>query len=359
MIIHKTIIKELLINMSVIIFSLSIILFMQKFVKLTKFFMGKGIDLIDIFKIFIYIQPSILLLSVPMAIVITIFLTYGRMAADNEIIVLKSTGMTFLGIAKAAFSVSVMSFIVLLFISLYLLPRSTQAFNHILHQTIVKKASMTLEAESFSDVFKGTVIFIKKMPSEKTFDGIFIYRDAEKADENPFVIVAEKGLMSSDPDKGMIKLSMQNGSIHSYKKESSSEISFSEYDFILNTGIEASKDAKPDEIRTSRLWEGRTSNISWAVELHTRLALPFACIIFGLLAPTLSYKTGKIGKLGGFSISLAIIIVYYLFFIMGEGLSKSGGVTPFLGIWIPNIFFSVITAVFVYIAYIDKPARKF
>lgn len=359
MIIHKSIIKELLKNMFVIIFCLSIILFMEKFVSLTKLFMGKGADLIDIFKIFLYIQPSMLLLSVPMAMLISIFLTYGRMAADNEIIVLKSTGMTFLGIAKAAFSVSVMSFIALLFISLYVLPRSTQAFNHLLHQTIVKKASMTLEAESFSDVFKGTVIFIKKMPLKNTFNGIFIYRDAEKADDNPLVIVAEKGLMSSDPDKGMIKLSMQNGSIHSYKKDSSSEINFSVYDFILNTGIETSKDTKPDEIRTSRLWEGRKSNISLAIELNRRLALPFACLIFGLLAPSLSYKTGKVGRLGGFSISLAIIILYYLFFMMGEGLSKSGGVTPFLGIWIPNIFFSAVAAVFVYIAYIDKPSGKF
>lgn len=357
MIIHKSIIKELFKNMSVIIFSLSIILFMEKFVRLTKLFMGKGADLLDIFKIFLYIQPSILLLSVPMAILITIFLTYGRMAADNEIIALKSMGMTFLELSRAAFTISTISFIVLLFVSLYLLPRSTQALNHTLHQTIVKKASMTLEAESFSDVFKGTVIFIKEIPSKNTFNGIFVYRDAEKAEDNPFAIVAEKGLMSSDPDAGLIKLRMKNGSIHSYKKKSSSEISFSEYDFILTTGIEASKDEKPDEISTSSLWEGRKTNLSWAIELNKRLALPFACLIFGLLASSLSYKTGKIGRLGGFSISLAIIILYYLFLIMGEGLAKSGGLTPILGGWIPNIFFSAISAVFVYIAHIDKPIR--
>ncbi len=345
--------------MSVIIFSLSIILFMEKFVSLTKLFMGKGADLIDIFRIFIFIQPSLLLLSVPMAILISIFLTYGRMATDNEIIVLKSMGMTFLGISRAAFTVSIISFLALLFISLFLLPRSTRAFNHILHQTIVKKASLTMEAESFSDVFKGTVIFINKMPTQNTFNGIFVYRESEKAEDNPFVIVAEKGQMSSDPDEGLIKLSMKNGSIHSYKKDSSSEISFSEYDFILTTGIEASKDKKPDEIKTSKLWEGRKTNLSWAIELNRRLSLPFACLIFGLLAPSLSYKTGKIGRLGGFSISLAIIILYYLFLIMGKGLSKSGGLTPFMGSWIPNIFFSAIAAVFVYIAYIDKPLRKF
>jgi lipopolysaccharide export system permease protein len=345
--------------MLVVIFSLSIILFMEKFVKLTKLFMGRGAELADILKIFLFIQPSILLLSVPMSILISIFLTYGRMAADNEVVVLKSTGMTFLGISRSAFSVAALSFISLLFISLYLMPRSTQAFNRTLHQTIVKKASMTLEAGSFSDVFKGTVIYIRKMPSENTLKGIFVYKESEKTGENPFVIVAEKGYMSSDPDKGLIKLTMENGLIHSYDEKSSSEISFSEYDFILTTGVEASKDLKPEEIKTSMLWEGRKKNMRWAFELNRRLALPFACLIFGLLASALSYKTGKTGRLGGFSLSLTIIILYYLFLIMGEGLSKSGGISPFLGGWIPNIFFCIIAAVIAYLAHKDKPLKRF
>jgi len=38
---------------------------------------------------------------------------------------------------------------------------------------------------------------------------VFVYREGEKAGDNPFVIVAEKGLMSSDPDEGLIKLTMK------------------------------------------------------------------------------------------------------------------------------------------------------
>lgn len=345
--------------MAVIVFSLSIILFMEKFVSLTKIFMGKGADFKDIIEIFLYIQPSILILSVPMSILLSIFLTYGRMASDNEVVVLKSMGMTFLGISRAAWTLAVISFLFLLFISLYLSPRSTQAFNHVLHETIVKKASMTLEEESFSDVFKGTVIYVKKILSVNTFNGIFIYKDDEKAGDNPFVIVAEKGHMSSNPEAGTIKLRMENGMIHSYEGNSSSEITFSEYDFILTTGIKASKDAKPEEIKTAKLWTGRGSNAGWAIEFNRRLAMPVACLIFGLLAPALSFKSGKVGRLGGFSISLGIIILYYLFLIMGEELAKSGGLSPFFGVWIPNIFFSVLAIIIAYFAYLDKPLRKF
>ncbi|HDH05618.1 MAG TPA: YjgP/YjgQ family permease [Nitrospirae bacterium] len=358
MIIHRTILKELFKNLSVIVFSLSVILFMEKFVKLTRLFMGKGADLIDILKIFVYLQPSILLLSIPMAILIATFLTYGRMAADSELVVLKGSGMSFRGISKAAITLSVWCVIILVFISLYLLPRSMHSFKNTLYETIVKKASMTFEAGTFSDVFKDTMIFIKEMPSEDLFRGIFIYRDDDSSAGGPVVIVAEKGVISSNPEEGLIKLKMNNGLIHTYKEDSSSEIEFAEYDFVLTSGIETMEKAKPVEIKTLDLWKGRKKNVSWAIELNRRVALPFACLIFGILGPALSNKIGKIGRLGGFSLSLSILTFYYIFLIMAEGLAKSGKISPFLGGWFPNIVFSAVAAFFFYIAYKDKPIKR-
>lgn len=359
MIIHRTILKDLFKNIGVIIFSLSVILFMEKFVRLTRFFMGKGADFSDIIKIFIYLQPSILLLSIPMAILIAIFLTYGRMSTDNEIVVLKASGMSFWGTSKAAVLLSLFCFVALFFVSLYMLPRSMQSFKHTLHETIIKKASMTFEAGSFSDVFEDTVIFINDMPSEDVFRGIFIYRDMVKTVDAPVVILAEKGEISSNPTEGLIQLSMKNGLIHTFNEDTSSDITFSEYDFILTSGTEAMKKVKPEEIKTTDLWENRTTNTSWAFELNRRFALPFSCLIFGILGPALSNKVGKIGRLGGFSLSLSILMLYYVLIIVGEALTKSGRVSPFVGGWIANMVFGTVAFLFAYIAYKDKPIRKF
>ena len=358
MILHKTIFKEMSSSLLVIIFSMSVILFMEKFVRLTRFFMGKGADLSDIAKIFIYLQPSILLLAVPMAILVSIFLTYGRMSTDSEIIVLKASGMSFWGISKAAVTLSVLCFAVLAVVSLYLLPRSMYAFKHTLYETIVKKASMTFEAETFSDVFKDTVIYVKEIPSADIFRGIFVYKEGIKSMEEPLIIIAESGVISANPEEGLIKLSMNNGLVHTFNEKSSSEITFSRYDFILKSGMDTMDKIKPDEIKTSNLWRGRKDNAPWAIELHRRLALPFACLIFGLLGPALSSKIGKIGRLGGFSLSLAILILYYVILIFGEGLAKSGEIPPFWGAWAPNLIFAGITLFFVHIAYKDRPIRR-
>ncbi len=359
MILHKTIFKELSKNLGVVIFSMSVILFMEKFVRLTRLFMGKGADFSDLLKIFVYLQPSILLLSVPMAILVAIFLTYGRMSTDSEIIVLKGSGMSFWGISRAAVTLSILCFLVLLFVSLYLLPRSMYSFKQTLYETIVKKASMTFEAETFSDIFKGTVIYVKDTPSKDNFRGIFVYREGVGTVDRPIVIVAESGVIKTNPAEGLIKLSMNNGLVHTFNEKSSSEMSFSNYDFILTSGIETMEKIKPEEIKTIDLWNGRTGNKSWVIELHRRFALPFACLIFGLLGPALSSKVGKIGRLGGFSLSLTILILYYMLLVLGEGLAKSGEIPPFWGGWAPNLLFGGITVFFVHIAYKDKPIKRF
>ncbi len=320
--------------------------------------MGKGADLIDIVKLFFYIQPSILLLSIPMAILIAIFLTYGRMATDNEMIVMKASGMSFLGISRAAIILSTACFLLLLFISLYLLPRGTQSFKHTLHETIVKKASLTFEEGTFSDVFKDTVIYVKNMYSKDNFRGIFIYQEADSSMKDPVAIVAESGEISSNVEEGLVKISMNNGLIHTFTDKRSTEITFEKYDFLLTTGIKSITQAKPEEVMTSDLWKGYKERLDWAVELNRRLALPFACLIFGILGPAFSNRIGKIGRLGGFSLSLLIVIVYYMLLIMGEGLSKSGKISPFLGGWIPNILFGLFAGGVFYIAYKDRPIKK-
>jgi lipopolysaccharide export system permease protein len=358
MTIHKSIFKELIINLSVILFSLSIILFMEKFVRITRLFMGRGADISDIFKIFIYLQPSILLLALPMAMLISIFLVYGRMATDSETVVLKSCGMSFTGIAGPALVLSIVCFGILLSLSLYLMPRSMAEFRHTLHKTIVKKASMTFEAGTFSDVFKGTVIFVKDIPSKDDFRGVFIYREPEKPLDRPLVIVAEGGSVSSNPAEGLIRLSMRNGLIHTYNEETSSALMFDRYDFVLTSGIDDDRKIRAEEVKTLDLWRARNSRISWEVELYRRFALPFACLIFGMLGPSLTNRTGRIGRIGGFAVSMVILVLYYTLLVMGEGMAKSGKLPAMAGVWMPDIVFGALAVTMYILAMKDRPLRR-
>ncbi len=356
MIIHRSIFKELFMNFLVVIAFLSFVLFMEKFIRLTKLFIGKGAEFADILKIFLFLQPSILLLSIPMAILIAVFLTYGRMSADNETIILKGSGMSLWSVSRPAIALSVAGFLTLFSISVYILPKSIHAFKETVYETIVKKASVSIEEETFSTVFKDTVIFVKEMLPNDKLKGIFIYRVGDTSE--PVVIVAKEGAINSNPEKGIINLSMSNGEIHTFKGKSSSEAGFSEYDLVLTSDIEPQRDLKPNERGIIDLWKGRKRGVLWMVELNRRLAIPFACLIFGFLGPALSTTIGRTGRLGGFSFSLSILIVYYVLLILGEGLAKAQKIPPFWGGWAPNMLFGILAVLFFYTAYNDKPIFK-
>lgn len=355
MIIHRSILKELLINLLITVSFLSFVLFMEKLVRITRLVIGRGVELTDIIKVFAFLQPSILLFSIPMAILITTFLTYGRMASDNEIIALKSSGTSFWFISKPAIMLSAGGLITLLFITTYLLPKSVYSFKYTLYEVIAKKASIAIEEETFSSAFKGTIIFVKEMPSKNKFKGIFIYTDVGSSKKYPVAIVAEEGEILPYPEEGVIKLNMHNGFIHTFGSEGSSEITFKRYDLVLTSMIEIEKKKRLDEIGFLDLWKGRKGNVLWQIELNRRLSIPFACLIFSLLGSALSTKVGKIGRTGSFSLSLFLLVVYYFLLISGEGLAKTGRLSPFIGGWGPNILFALAGVLSFYMVYRDRP----
>jgi LPS export ABC transporter permease LptG len=76
----------------------------------------------------------------------------------------------------------------------------------------------------------------------------------------------------------------------------------------------------------------------YLVEAHKKFALPFACIIFAFLGISLGVSTKKGGRTSGFTLSIVIIVIYYILITAGENIAINEGIRPWLGMWGPNIF---------------------
>src|SRR5204863_8152521 len=78
------------------------------------------------------------------------------------------------------------------------------------------------------------------------------------------------------------------------------------------------------------------------VEIHKKFAIPFACIVFGILGLPLGITNRRGGKSSGFSLSIAIILIYYVMINNGEHLADTGKVGPALAMWTPNVILLVL-----------------
>src|SRR5258708_15081241 len=82
----------------------------------------------------------------------------------------------------------------------------------------------------------------------------------------------------------------------------------------------------------------------WAakVEMNKMFAIPFACIVFGILGLPLGITNRRGGKSSGFSLSIAIILIYYVMINNGEHLADTGKIGPAVAMWAPNLVLLLI-----------------
>ena len=77
------------------------------------------------------------------------------------------------------------------------------------------------------------------------------------------------------------------------------------------------------------------------VEVHKKLSIPFACVLFVMIGAPIGMLTRK-GNLGVAAIISAVILtIYFVALIQGEKLADRLVITPFMGMWGINIFLFV------------------
>jgi LPS export ABC transporter permease LptG len=100
-------------------------------------------------------------------------------------------------------------------------------------------------------------------------------------------------------------------------------------------------EARRKEVEFKLQMKGREWRSHW-VEIHKRFALPFVCFVFVLVGIPLGISTKKGGRTSGFTISLVIILLYYILITAGEKNAMEGHLSPFLGMWGPNFLFLLV-----------------
>ncbi|HSB08169.1 MAG TPA: LptF/LptG family permease [Blastocatellia bacterium] len=80
----------------------------------------------------------------------------------------------------------------------------------------------------------------------------------------------------------------------------------------------------------------------WRAEIHKRLALPAACLVFALLGVGFGISNVRTGRSFGLLLGLAITIAYYLLALWGQHAALAGTVPVWLGIWLANILLTAL-----------------
>jgi lipopolysaccharide export system permease protein len=81
---------------------------------------------------------------------------------------------------------------------------------------------------------------------------------------------------------------------------------------------------------------------AYKVEIHKKYSIPVACLVFVLIGAPLAVRSGRSGMTMAAGFSLACFFVYWLALTLGEKLADRDLLSPFLAMWLVNLFFGAL-----------------
>ena len=318
-----------------------------------------GLPLFLAIKVLFFSLPNFLVLSFPMAVLLSTLLAYGKLSANSELLALRSLGIKTSRIIAPAIAVSI------------LMTGLTFYFNDNLVPASNKLAESTLRAgigSSFSsEEGKGNIMFSRygsriesatnKPTKINTFLTHIFYASWFENNIMQGVTVLDFSRQdiqqilkakSAVFDKENSSWIFSDGSIVSVDQGGqTTNIQFKKYSYPFVEGpldlARVPKDATEMSLKQAleaeRIYK-ETGNLKEIrriqVRIQEKFTLPFACLVFGLIGSSLGSKSNlRSSKSQGFGLSVILILVYYVMSFVFSSFGVKGVLSPIIATWLP------------------------
>ena len=201
---------------------------------------GKGVDLITVSKLLLYVAATVVPLALPLAVLLSSIMTFGNLGETYELVAIKSAGISVLRFMRPLFIVSLFICYIAFLFNNNIMPLANLKMNTLKYDIIMSKPAFNIKEGVFYDKIEGYVIKIgKKEKDDSTIRNVVIYEQDYSGLQDD-IIVAEKGKMIVTPDHRALEFILQNGALYREKGDRAStntefvRMGFSEYKKVLD-----------------------------------------------------------------------------------------------------------------------------
>lgn len=334
----------------------TLMLLVARILRLVELVVTRGVPFLQIGKLFALILPTFLEMTVPMALLLGIFLGLGRLSGDHELLALKASGISPTQILLPIGTIALFISLITLLLTTLVRPAANLALKKELYNIAKNHVGTALREKVFNDDFPQVLIYVEDVvPPGDTSQGVLIVDRRNQAREN--IIFGKVALILSDEESKTINLKLFDGAIYEREKKRSSfsQTRFNTYDFKLDLEEAFSpirkKERGPKEMSLRRLGkaiqlkeEQGLSPTAERIELHQRFSFAFAPLVLSLLGVSLVLvpTRSRASRSWGFTLCLSWLLVYYGLLSMGKALGERDILPPVLALWIPNIVVGLI-----------------
>lgn len=348
-ILHVYVFREILVPFALGLGVFTFILLLARLLKLIELVVNRGIPATTVGQVFLCLLPAFLEVTVPMAMLLAILVAFGRLSADSEITALRSSGVSLYQLIPPIATFVVIVTLATGVLAWYGRPWGNRSLRTAMWDIARTRATAGLKPQVFNDEFPGLIIYAEQIDNTAdTLQRVLIADERDPQQQN--TVFARSGYMISDVERETVTLRLLDGTIHTTDTTAgaSYQTEFRSYD--VNLDLRATlADARGrtddpnelsiDQLRTviaAKRRDGRPATAE-LVEYHRKFAIPFACVVFGLIAVPLGVQPARTVRSRGFAVSLVVIFAYYMLLSTGQGFAEQGRVPPMIGLWLPNV----------------------
>ncbi|HEX4439182.1 MAG TPA: LPS export ABC transporter permease LptG [Thermoanaerobaculia bacterium] len=336
------------------------ILLLRTILVLADFAVRRSAPLVEVLRLVALSLPWIIVLTLPMAFLLGVLVGLGRLGADSELTALSACGIGPTAIYRPLLGAAAIASAGVLFLYNVVLPPANESLQREMSRVAATSIVNVVAPRTFREPRPGITFFFDRVaPDGRSFDNVFLKLGDELEPPNR-VIVARRGGLTLEGDR--LWLDLSQSTVHELDPEDPTR-----YRATRNASQRLLLAGEPgpgpagSSVTIQRAWRAQSLTELLAavkrmkpsdpdrrlalVEVHKKLAIPFACVAFAWVGIPLARRLRRGGRGGSFAASLLILVGYYILLTSGETWAQDGRLSPGVAMWLPNAALLLLGAV--------------
>jgi lipopolysaccharide export system permease protein len=303
--------------------------------------------------IFGYKIPEYVAYALPISILLSSLIIYGRLNSDRELTALLSFGISLKRIIAPtlAFSLLITS-LTFLFNELIVPAANYQA--NLLQTPFIAQTELNLQKK---DLFYPEYELNINQNTSRTLKRIYFAEQYHHKTLSEVTIISlNHGLINQIITAKLAEWNQQKqvwnliegeiNNINNQAEVTTEEFTNKQIPLSITLFAIAQKKRNPDDMNIRQAQEylnlikdsaKKTDVAKFAVRIQQKYAFPFICIIFALIGSTLGAKYFQVNRSKAFGYCVAIVFIYYFLGFTFGSLGITGILSPFWSAWMSNI----------------------
>lgn len=302
----------------------------------------------------LYILPFSLTFTIPWGFLTSVLLVFGKMSAENELIALRSSGVSIPRISIYVFVISCFCVGICLWINLDVAPNAQAKMKDALYNIAVSNPLAMFGSDKIIDEFPNRKIYVEKSEGAQ-LSNLLVY-EMKPGEFDPIrVVYAAKGYLETDRAQQRLLLHIYDVRYEQRDQNAPTDLS------KITEGITVQETTMP--IGLQELYEknkkrkGMSSQVAAELldrikqggsevmmsnartELSKRFSFSLASLAFVLMGIPLAITAHRKETSVGFLLSLIVAFTYFCFILLADTMRNHPNLHPEFLVWSPNVLF--------------------